>query len=81
MRIGLPLILAALSVLGAGNHQAVSGAWELLERKKNEAGRLVLEGTLSRQPLSFGAVGKENKIVTLYAALAEKYRNTVPADT
>jgi hypothetical protein len=74
MRIGLPLIVDALSVLGAGNHLALDRAWEYLESKKNERGRLVLEGTLTKQPCKFGQVGEENKWVTLYALLAERYR-------
>ena len=74
MRIGLPLIVFALSVLGAGCHPALDMAWKYLESKKNERGRLVLEGTLTKQPCKFGKVGEENKWVTLYALLAERYR-------
>jgi hypothetical protein len=74
MRIGLPLILSALCILGVGNHPALAQAWEMLESKKNEAGHFLLEGTLTSQPCSFGKVGAENPWVTLYAYLAEKYR-------
>ena len=42
--------------------------------KQDENGRLKLEGTLTKQPCSFGTVGKENKWITFYALLAEKYR-------
>jgi hypothetical protein len=34
-RIGLPLIMCALSVLGAGNHPALERGWVTLEGKKN----------------------------------------------
>jgi hypothetical protein len=74
MRIGLPLIVFALSVLGAGGHPALERAWGFVKGKKNDRGRLVLEGTLTKQPCKFGKVGEENKWVTLYALLAEKYR-------
>jgi hypothetical protein len=74
MRIGLPLIVSALSVLKAGNHPALGRAWEYLESKKNPNGRLALEGTLTKQPCGFGKVGAENKWVTFYTLLAEKYR-------
>ncbi|MCL2664817.1 MAG: hypothetical protein FWE82_04320 [Defluviitaleaceae bacterium] len=73
LRTGLPLIISSLSVLGAGNHPALTEAWELLKAKKYENGRMKLDGTLSKFPYNFGAVGKENKWVTFYAALAEKF--------
>lgn len=68
-----------MSVLGAGVHPALERAWEYRESKKNEHGRLVLEGTLTKQPGRFGKVGEEHKWVTLYAYLAEQYR--ADADT
>ena len=73
MRMGLPLIVSALSVLGAGNHPAMTEAWKFLKDKEDENGRLKLDGTLTKQPCSFGTVGKVNKWVTFYAVLAEKY--------
>lgn len=74
MRMGLPLIIFALSVLGAGNNPAMKEAWDMLKDKKDEKGRLHLDGTLTKQPCSFGKLGQENKWLTLYAVLAEKYR-------
>ena len=74
IRMGLPLIVSALSILGVGSHSALTESWELLETKKNKNGKLILEGTLSKFPYSFGTVDKENKWVTFYALLAEKYR-------
>lgn len=74
MRIGLPQIMASLSILGAGNNTGTMNAWDLLMRKRNDNGRFILEGTLSKQPCSFGKVGQENKWVTFYALLAEKYK-------
>ena len=72
MRTGLPLILAALAILGAGRDPALARGWDLLADKKNANGRLLLEGTLTRQPVSFGKVGQENKWLTFYALLAER---------
>jgi len=75
MRMGFMQTVAALSVLGAGNSPAMQEAWDLLNNRKDESGRLPLDGTLSKQPCTFGKVGAENKWVTFYAALAEKYRD------
>lgn len=74
MRMGFMQTVAALSVLGAGNNPAMREAWNLLEERKDENGRLPLDGTLTKQPCSFGKAGTANKWVTFYAALAEKYR-------
>jgi len=74
MRMGLPLIISALSISGAGNDPSMSESWEMLEQKKNENGKFHLDGTLTKQPCSFGKVGKENKWITFYAMLAEKHR-------
>lgn len=70
MRIGLPLIVSALAILGVGEEQALKKAWEFLNEKKDTTGRLLLEGTLTKQPCKFGKVGKENKWVTFYSVLA-----------
>jgi hypothetical protein len=74
MRIGLPLIVSALCILGVGNHPSLDRAWEYLESKKDANGRQVLEGTLTKQPCTFGKVGNENKWVTFYTLLAAKFR-------
>ena len=74
MRIGIPLIMSGLSILGAGNHPALTEAWKLFKDKEDENGILKLEGTLTKQPCRFGTVGKDNKWITFYALLAEKYR-------
>ena len=74
MRIGLPLTVAALSILGAGNHPALQKAWDFLNEKTDDGGKLVLEGTLTKQPCNFGKVGQPNKWVSFYALLAEKYK-------
>lgn len=75
VRIGLPLIISSLSILGAGKEKGTERAWNLLMSKKTNEGKLILEGTLSKQPFSFGKVGQENKWLTFYMLLAEKYIN------
>ena len=74
MRMGIPLIMSALSILGAGNHPALAEAWEMLKEKEDENGSFSLDGTLTKQPCRFGKVGQPNKWVTFYALLAEKER-------
>lgn len=75
MRVGIPIIMSSLSILGAGEHRGMKDTWQIWEDKMNEQGRMSLEGTLSKQPCSFGAVGKLNKWVTFYYELAHKYKN------
>lgn len=70
MRMGLPLTLSALAILGAGDHPALKKAWDLLDAKRDTEGRFALDGTLTKQPCSFGSAGKPNKWITYYAELA-----------
>jgi hypothetical protein len=74
-RVGLPQLLYAFSVLGTGNRPELEQAWELLQIKFDEDGKLVLEGTLTKSYLPKERVGKPSKWITLYALLAEKYRD------
>ena len=71
MRVGLPLIVSALAILGVGDHSAMAEAWRLLEAKADENGILKLEGTLAKQPCSFGAIGTGNEWMTFYALRAK----------
>lgn len=73
MRIGLPLIISSLCLMGAWNNNGMEKAWTFLQDKKNSEGRLILEGTLTKQPCSFGKVGQENKWLTFYSTLSDKY--------
>jgi hypothetical protein len=73
MRIGLPVTLAALSVLGAGREPALHRAWALLSEKRDARGWYMLEGTLAKQPCRWGKVGQENDWITFYALLAGTY--------
>jgi hypothetical protein len=73
-RVGLPVLLEALAVLGAGEAPELREAWRLLEEKKDPEGRLLLEGTLplNKSYLPKERVGKPSKWATLYACLAWK---------
>lgn len=73
-RVGLPQLLYAFSILGSGNRPELEEAWELLHSKKDEEGRSILEGTLAKSYLPRERVGRPSKWVTLYALLAQKYR-------
>ena len=73
-RVGLPQLLYAFSILGSGNRPELKEAWELLHSKKDKEGKFILEGTLVKSYLPKERVGKPSKWVTLYALLAQKYR-------
>jgi hypothetical protein len=66
MRMGIPLIVSALSILGAGNNSSVSEAWKMLKEKEDENGILKLEGTLTKQPCSFGRLKIINRIIDIF---------------
>lgn len=72
-KFGVPLIVYALSVLGAGNSPALHKAWGMIKDREGENGRLRLDGS-AKQPGVFGKDGHESKWATFYALLAEKYR-------
>jgi hypothetical protein len=70
--------LYALSKMGHGRHPALNRAWEMLEQKKTADGRYILNWAPATL---FPAAkrGEPNKWVTLYAALAHKYRDGIGA--
>lgn len=72
MRVGLPMLLEALSVLGAGRAPELREAWDMLNAKRDAQGRIKLEGNLPKSCLPKERVGKPGKWVTLYACLAAR---------
>jgi hypothetical protein len=74
VKTGLHMILYGLAVLGAGNSHDCEKAFALLESKKDASGRYILEKSLSKPYFKVGKIGKQNKWITLYALLADKYR-------
>ena len=73
MKIGIPLFMASLSILGEGSNPILKETWIMMDERKNEHGRYRAEGAAA-QPGIFGKDGHENKWSTFYALLAEKYR-------
>jgi hypothetical protein len=76
-RVGLPLLLYALAILGVGQAPELHEAWKLLDEKKDEQDRIPLEGTLpsNKSYLPRERVGKPSKWGTLYAYLAWENRD------
>jgi hypothetical protein len=72
--VGLPLLLEALSTLGASQAPELAEAWGLLDGKKDPCGKITLEGTIptNKSYLPKERVGKPSKWGTLYAYLAWK---------
>jgi hypothetical protein len=74
--VGLPLLLEALAVLGAGEAAELDEAWGFLDAKKDRQGKIPLEGTLpgNKAYLPKERVGSPSKWGTLYTYLAWKHR-------
>jgi hypothetical protein len=72
MRVGLHNIVESFCGLGYGNDERLQQAWNILNTKKNEEGKYILDGTLTKSYLPKESVGKPSKWVTFYALLAEK---------
>jgi hypothetical protein len=70
VRVGLPMLLYALAVLGAGQALELQEAWQRLAEKRDAQGKVKLEGTLPKSYLPKERVGQPGKWVTLYAWLA-----------
>jgi hypothetical protein len=71
-RVGLLLLLEALSALGRGKSMELQEAWKILEEKRDHQSRIILVGNLplNKSYLPKERVGKPSKEVTLYAYLA-----------
>ena len=69
MRIGIHNTYKAATIMGLDT----TPMRRFIEAKRMENGRFNLDGTLSKQPCSFGTVKKENKYITYYIYSAEKY--------
>ncbi len=72
MRVGLQNIAEAFCALGYGKDSRLSEAWDILNGKKDQDGRYILNGTLTKSYLPRERVGKPSKWVTFYALLARK---------
>ena len=74
MRIGLQNVLEAFCALGFGDDKCLAKAWEIIENNKDDMGRVLLQGTLTKSYLPKEKVGKASKWATFYVLLAEKQR-------
>ena len=71
IKIGAPMILYALRVLGCKpSSGAMKAGYEVLDEHKTENGRYILTASKSVPAFKTGNVGEENKWVTLYAYMA-----------
>ncbi|MDD4493798.1 MAG: hypothetical protein PHV32_05545 [Eubacteriales bacterium] len=75
IRIGLHMILCALSVLGKGGDPGCKRAWGIFDSKRGGDGKYVLDGSLTKPYIKLEKPGKPSKWVTFYALLAEKEKN------
>ena len=72
MRVGLQNAVEAICALGLGDEPWLSEAWDILNGYKDNFGKVVLKGTLTKSYLPKERVGKPSKWVTFYTLLAEK---------
>lgn len=73
-RSSLLEVLLALSKMGYSKDERLARAWDLLEERRDEEGRYLLDWTPSQCPWKVGKRGEANEWVTFYALLAKKYR-------
>ena len=57
-----------------GDNKCLAKAWEIIENNKDDMGRVLLQGTLTKSYLPKEKVGKASKWATFYTLLAEKQR-------
>ncbi|MBD5467335.1 MAG: hypothetical protein HDR21_04180 [Lachnospiraceae bacterium] len=72
---GIQEIVYAMSVLGYGNRPECKRAWDFAQQHMLENGKYILTARSSKPYFSIGVKGKENKWITLYMLLAEKYKD------
>jgi len=74
MRVGIQNVIEALCALGYSNDGRLNEAWNFLDNNKDNDGKTILKGTLSKSYLPKERVGKPSKWITFYSLLAEKER-------
>lgn len=72
MRVGLQNIIEAFCTLGYGTDERLKEAWNILNSKRNDENKVLLNGTLTKSYLPKEHVGQPSKWVTFYTLLAEK---------
>lgn len=74
MRIGIHNIMETISSLGYGNAPETAAGWNYLNSAKDDMGRVILSGTLTKSYLPKEKVGKPSAWATFYSLLADKER-------
>ncbi len=76
MRVGLQNVVEAFCALGYGKDERLLEAWNLIEKHKDDTGKYILKGTLTKSylPKTGEKEGKPSKWVTFYVLLAKKER-------
>lgn len=74
MRVGIHNIMETISSLGYGNVSETAAGWNYLDAAKDDVGRVILSGTLTKSYLPKEKVGNPSAWATFYALLAEKER-------
>ena len=78
-RIGLHMILYSLSLLGKANDLRCTLAWEMLETRRCDDGKYIIDGSLTKPYIKIERPGMPSKWVTFYAMLTKKHqRKYVP---
>ena len=74
MRIGIHNIMETVSSLGYGNAPETASGWNYLNSAKDDMGRVILSGTLTKSYLPKEKVGQPSVWATFYSLLADKER-------
>lgn len=74
MRFGIHNIMETISSLGHGNDAEATAGWDYLNAAKDDMGRVILSGTLTKSYLPKEKVGKPSAWATFYSLLADKER-------
>lgn len=74
MRVGIHNIMETISSLGYGNAPETAAGWNYLNSAKDEMGRVILSGTLTKSYLLKEKVGQPSAWATFYSLLADKER-------
>ena len=75
MRVGLQNVVESFAALCYGNNECLKEAWSILEDCKDDTGKVLLKGTLTKSYLPKEKVGKPSKWATFYTLLAEKEKS------
>jgi hypothetical protein len=65
----------SMSKLGYGNIPEMTKLWSIIDSKKDNNGRIILEHTENKKTVHLEAVGQPCKWLTFYNMLSEKYAN------